>query len=205
MGTSSTCPPPHQRTHPRGTITLDTRDLSSSYKDRSEKIRTGLISSPPAWRGTDLTSALLDPVPGVRWRRSGAHNPAYRERRRATCRGATVLRDPILVIGAAGAEPGRRAGLPGRSSWPRFRTRQPGRIFATPRCPLPTKLLAKHAYLRVLGPSSRVVGRVPTASLGSSTLPGRKLENGEEAGGGSRGSVGQEGAKHLVRCAPRSA
>ena len=76
------------------------------------------------------TSALLDPVPGVRWRRPGAHNSTYRERRRATCRGATVLRDPILVIGAAGAEPGRRAGLPGRSSWPRFRTRQPGRIFA---------------------------------------------------------------------------
>ena len=51
--------------------------------------------------------ALLDLVLGVRWRRPGAHNPTYRERRRATRRGADVLRDPILVIGAAGADPGR--------------------------------------------------------------------------------------------------
>lgn len=130
------------------------------------------------------TSALLDPVPGVRWRRPGAHNSTYRERRRATCRGATVLRDPILVIGAADAEPGRRAGLPGRSSWPRFRTRQPGRIFATPRCPLPTKLLAKHAYLRVLGPSSKSGGLHAHGSARGLYPPGPEAR--KRRGGGRR-------------------
>ena len=71
-----------------------------------------------------------------------------------------------------------------RSPCPRFRTRQPGRIFATPRCPLPAKLLAKHAYLRVLGPSSKSGGLHAHGSARGLYPPGPEAR--KRRGGGRR-------------------